>query len=72
MDDTPKYFGVHTPPQAVDPVAYDAATTRVLKHGNRIRYLAQSILTGIISRPDVPTIDQARDILAWANRTPTK
>lgn len=33
---------------------------------NRARYIAQSILTGIIDKPELPTLDEARDIIAWA------
>ena len=35
---------------------------------NRDRYMAQSILTGVVHNPEVPSIDEARDILAWAGR----
>lgn len=33
----------------------------------RIRYIAQSILTGILDKPEVPTLQEARDIISWAN-----
>lgn len=72
MDDTPKYFGVHSPPNAVDPIAYDAMVSTLVAHANRIRYTAQSILTGLLTKPDLPTLEQARDIVAWANRMPPK
>ena len=33
----------------------------------RIRYIAQSILTGVIDNPELPTYTQACDIIAWAD-----
>ena len=72
MDATPKYFGVHTPPYSADPVAYDTAVAALTADVNRIRYQAQSTLTGLITQPELPTLEQARDITAWANRTRTK
>lgn len=34
----------------------------------RDRYIAQSILTGLVDKPDTPTLEQARDIILWAQR----
>lgn len=39
---------------------------------NRMQYMAQSVLWGLISWPELPSVEEAIDILAWANRTPTK
>ncbi len=35
---------------------------------NRERYIAQSILTCILDDHYIPTTDEARDIIIWANR----
>jgi hypothetical protein len=32
--------------------------------------MAQSILQGIVDKPEVPTPQEARDILAWASQKP--
>ena len=44
--------------------------TPILKNlsDNRDRYIAQSILTGVVDKPELPTVEQARDIIAWAGR----
>lgn len=43
---------------------------RIVETGYRFelrdRYIAQSILTGLVDKPDVPTLEQAHDIIAWA------
>ena len=49
------------------PPANDIAFCKDLSD-NRDRYIAQSILTGIVEKPDAPTVEQARDIIAWAGR----
>ena len=49
------------------PSANDLAFSKDLSD-NRERYIAQSILTSVIDKPDVPTIEEARDIIAWAGR----
>ena len=36
---------------------------------NLERYIAQSILTGLVEKPDPPSIEQAHDIIRWANRS---
>lgn len=33
---------------------------------NHSRFTAQSILTGIFHTPELPSADEARDIIAWA------
>lgn len=35
---------------------------------NRTRYMAQSILTCLIDKPELPSYEEARDIVAWAER----
>ena len=52
------------------PSANDLAFSKDLSD-NRERYIAQSILTSVIDKPDVPTIEEARDIIAWAGRRAT-
>ena len=52
------------------PPANDIAFCKDLSD-NRDRYIAQSILTSVIDKPDVPTIEEARDIIAWAGRRAT-
>ena len=49
------------------PPSNDLAFSKDLSD-NRDRYIAQSILTGIVDKPDAPTVEQARDIIAWAGR----
>lgn len=72
MDDTPRYLGVHIPPQSVDNVAFDAAVARLTADATRTRYQAQSVLTVFFDKPEPPTLEQARDILAWASRKPRR
>lgn len=33
---------------------------------NWLRYQAQSVLTGIVKNPELPSLEEARDILSWA------
>lgn len=35
-------------------------------YDNRERYIAQSILTGILDESYTPTTQEARDVIAWA------
>ena len=49
------------------PPANDIALCKDLAD-NRDRYIAQSILTSVLDTPYVPTIEEARDIIAWAGR----
>lgn len=44
----------------------DAETTGVHAYDNWLRYQAQSVLVGLVDNPEPPTIEQARDVLAWA------
>ena len=37
---------------------------------NRLRYIAQSILQGVVDKPELPTSQEARDIIAWASQKP--
>lgn len=39
---------------------------------NRTRYIAQSILTAVIGEPILPSLEEARDIIAWAALTPVR
>lgn len=32
----------------------------------RLRYIAHSILHGVVDQPEVPTLNEARDIISWA------
>ena len=36
----------------------------------RQRYIAQSILYGIVDNPEPPSLEEARDIIAWASKKP--
>lgn len=35
---------------------------------NRDRYVAQSILCGIIDKPELPSAEEAADIIQWASK----
>lgn len=39
---------------------------------NRDIYIAQSLLVGVVEKPEPPTIEEAHDIISWANRSVQK
>jgi hypothetical protein len=59
----------------LEPVMYlPASCDRVVFSGQsgetRQRYIAQSILYGIVDNPEPPSLEEARDIIAWASKKP--
>jgi len=59
----------------LEPVTHlPASCDRVIFSGEsgetRQRYIAQSILCGIVDAPEPPSLEEARDIIAWAKQKP--